>query len=140
VPHAMSYSVAGLVRDFHPPGYPAGEPIVPHGMAVIVNAPAVFRFTSSTSPDRHLEAARLLGADTRGAADADAGEILAARLVELMRATAMPNGIGGVGYGESDVAALVAGAAAQERLLANAPQPMSPEALGATFRAALRYW
>lgn len=41
-PHGMAYAVAGLVRDFHPAGYPPGEPMVPHGMSVIVNAPAVF--------------------------------------------------------------------------------------------------
>ncbi len=49
-PHGMAYAVAGLVRDFHPPGYPADEPLVPHGMSVIVNAPAVFRFTAPAEP------------------------------------------------------------------------------------------
>jgi len=34
-PHGMAYAVAGLVRDFRPSGYPADEPLVPHGMAVI---------------------------------------------------------------------------------------------------------
>jgi alcohol dehydrogenase class IV len=140
VPHAMSYSVAGLVRDFQPRGYPREEPIVPHGMAVIVNAPAAFRFTSSASPSRHLEAARLLGANAASASDTDAGEILAARIIELMQATGMPNGVAGIGYGETDLAALVRGAAAQERLLSNAPIPMTTETLAATFRAALSYW
>ena len=51
-PHGMAYAVAGLVRDFRPSGYPADEPLVPHGMAVIVNAPAVFRFTAEASPGR----------------------------------------------------------------------------------------
>ena len=42
-PHGMAYAVAGLVRDFRPSGYPSHEPLVPHGMAVILNAPSSFR-------------------------------------------------------------------------------------------------
>ncbi|MER2514915.1 MAG: iron-containing alcohol dehydrogenase [Candidatus Accumulibacter phosphatis] len=49
VPHGMAYSVAGLVRDYRAAGSPQDEPMVPHGMSVIVNAPAVFRFTASAA-------------------------------------------------------------------------------------------
>ncbi|WP_407689123.1 hydroxyacid-oxoacid transhydrogenase [Mycobacterium sp. HUMS_1102779] len=139
-PHGMAYAVAGLVRDFRPHGYPADEPLVPHGMAVILNAPAVFRRIATVSPERHLEAARLLGADTRGAAAADAGEVLAAELVRLMRAVGMPNGLGGVGYTDADVAALAEGAYPQQRLLQNAPLEMTKPVLTDLFRQALRYW
>src|SRR5207302_7094795 len=45
-PHGMAYAVAGLVRDFRPAGYPADEPLVPPGMAAILNAPASLRFTA----------------------------------------------------------------------------------------------
>ena len=55
LPHSMAYSVAGLVGDYCTPGYdaPTGATwaqegltgLVPHGMSVIVNAPACFRFT-----------------------------------------------------------------------------------------------
>ena len=37
-------------------------------MSVILNAPAVFRWTAQANPERHLQAARLLGAETGGAA------------------------------------------------------------------------
>src|SRR5438270_14096746 len=47
LPHGMAYSVAGLVRDFRMPGYPREEPMVPHGVSVVVSAPAAFRFTES---------------------------------------------------------------------------------------------
>jgi alcohol dehydrogenase class IV len=109
-------------------------------MSVIVNAPAVFRRTAPTSPARHLEAAAWLGSEIRGARAEDAGEVLAARLVEIMRALAMPNGVSGVGYGEADVPALVRGTAAQERLLANAPIPTDADTLAALFRGATAYW
>jgi hydroxyacid-oxoacid transhydrogenase len=140
VPHGMSYSVAGLVRDFRPDGYPKEEPMVPHGMSVIVNAPSVFRYTAEACPERHLDGATWLGADTRGAAAGDSGEILGKHLIGLMRATGIPNGISGVGYGESDIDALSEGAFAQQRLLTNSPRDVGRGDLTQLFRGAMRYW
>ena len=139
-PHGMAYAVAGLVREFRPSGYPADTPLVPHGMAVIVNAPSAFQFTAEASPERHLEGARLLGADTQGAGPTDAGEVLANELIRIMRAVGMPNGLGGVGYTEDDVLALTEGAHPQQRLLQNAPREMSKPVLADLFRRAMRYW
>jgi len=140
VPHGMAYSVAGLVRDFRPAGYPQEEAIVPHGMSVIVNAPSVFRFTSSACPERHLHGAACLGADTRGAAQEDAGELLARHLIGLMQQTGIPNGIAGVGYHDGDVAALCEGAYAQQRLLTNSPRPVDRNDLAGLYRGAMQYW
>jgi alcohol dehydrogenase class IV len=139
-PHAMAYAVAGRVRTYHPAGYPGEAPLVPHGFAVAVNAPAVFRHFAATSPARHLEAAALLGAETRGAIDADAGDRVAAAVAALMRATSTPNGLRGVGYGPADIPALIAGAAPQRRLLDNAPMEVTPPVLGALFHDALTIW
>jgi alcohol dehydrogenase class IV len=139
-PHGMSYSVAGLVRDFRPEGYPQDDPIVPHGMSVMVNAPSVFRFTASASPRRHLDAARWLGAETRGAGEDDAAEVLSGQLIALMRVTGMPNGITGVGYATADIPALVEGAHPQRRLLDNAPREIGKDELNALYRDALSYW
>ncbi|HXK58179.1 MAG TPA: iron-containing alcohol dehydrogenase, partial [Gammaproteobacteria bacterium] len=140
LPHGMSYSVAGMVREFRPVGYPQDEPICPHGMSVIVNAPAAFRFTASASPDRHLDAARLLGVDVRGLTGSDSGEVLAGKLTALMKATGMPNGVGGVGYGEADIPGLVTGAYLQQRLLKNSPRPVDEDSLGIVYRNAMSYW
>jgi alcohol dehydrogenase class IV len=139
LPHGMSYAVAGLVRDFHAEGYPEG-PLVPHGISVVVSAPAVARFTAVADPARHLDVTEALGGDVRGASNDDAGELLAKRLEELMRATSMPNGAGGVGYGPSDLAALTEGAIVQQRLLSNAPRAVDRASLSTLFQSALSYW
>ena len=139
-PHGMAYAVAGLVRDFMPADYPHHEPMVPHGMSVVLTASSVFRLTAKGDPARHLEAAALLGADLQGAGPEDAGEALAERLVALMRACGMPNGLSGVGYGPGDVPALVEGAFAQQRLLVNAPVPMTREVLAELFEGSMVCW
>ncbi|MFQ5958485.1 MAG: hydroxyacid-oxoacid transhydrogenase [Alphaproteobacteria bacterium] len=140
LPHGMSYSVSGLVRDFRPEGYPEGAPIVPHGMSVIVNAPAAFRFTAPACPERHLLGAECLGAEVRGAGADDAGEVIGGRIVELMKAAGIPNGISGVGYGAADIPALTAGAFPQKRLLDNAPRDVGEHDLDALYADALSYW
>lgn len=140
VPHGMAYAVAGLVKDYQPEGYPDDEPIIPHGMSVIVNAPSVFRNTARACPERHLEGAEYLGADVKGAGNDDAGEILGARIVELMKASGIPNGVGGVGYGAGDIGALIEGTLPQQRLLKNAPMDIGAEQLHTMFEGALSYW
>jgi hydroxyacid-oxoacid transhydrogenase len=138
-PHGMSYSVSGMVRSFRAKGYPE-KPLVPHGMSVVLNAPAVFRFTAEACPERHLEAARLLGAGTTDVDLADAGALLADTVIKLMRATGMPNGLSGVGYSEADIGELAKGAFPQKRLLDNAPREISMDDLKSIYRNALRYW
>ena len=140
VPHGMAYSVAGLVQNYRPPSYPGDEAMVPHGVSVIVNAPAVFRFTADTNPERRLEAAALLGEDTVNARAEDAGDLLATRLATLMKACEMPNGVSGVGYRPEHVPALTEGALVQERLLRNAPRSIARDELSQLYRDAMTCW
>lgn len=140
LPHAMSYAVAGLVRDYKADGWPSNHPMVPHGISVIVNAPAVFRFTGPACPERHLQAAEAMGAEVSGASLDDAGGILADRIVAMMKQTGIPNGLSGVGYSEEDLTQLVEKAHAQQRLLVNSPKPAGKPELEGLFRDALRYW
>ncbi|CAN3131591.1 hydroxyacid-oxoacid transhydrogenase [Mycobacterium sp. smrl_JER01] len=140
IPHAMAYAVAGLAHDFQPDGYPPDVPLVPHGMSVVLNAPAVFRSTARTDPTRHLEAARQLGADVSGATPDDAGAVLSDQLIGIMRAVGMPNGLAGVGYTAEDAVTLAEGAWPQQRLLGNAPIEVDKAFLATTFRDALSYW
>ncbi len=140
VPHAMSYAVAGLVEDYRPEGWPADHAIVPHGLSVILNAPAVFRSVASACPERHLRAAGAFGADVRNAPAERAGELLATHVIDLMRRTGVPNGLGAVGYGEADLDALSDRAFAQQRLLVNSPRPVSRDDIRGFFKDAMRYW
>lgn len=140
LPHGMSYPVAGLVRNFQPDGYPDEAPICPHGFAVMVNAPSVFRYTAKSDPEKHMRAAEALGADIRTAHLDDAGEVLSGRMIELMKMTEFPNGLQGVGYNENDVPDLVKGAWPQQRLIANAPMKIDEEDLSNIYKGAISYW
>ena len=140
LPHGMSYPVSGMVRDFVPAGYPGRGPLIPHGMAVILNAPASFRFTAPADPRRHLEAARLLGADGADARPEEAGELLARAIIALMRRAGMPNGLAAVGYGPEDVDALVAGTIVQHRVTKLSPRPAGEAELRGLFLDSMTLW
>lgn len=140
LPHGMSYPVAGMVKNFVPSGYAVDYPLVPHGIAVIVNAPSVFRYTGSASPQRHLHAAEILGADIGGVCLEQAGEVLAVRLIELMRQLDMPNGLSALGYRDDHIPALVQGALPQDRVTKLSPRPAESEDLAVLFAGAMRYW
>ena len=140
LPHGMSYPVSGMVRDYQPEGYAVGHPIIPHGISVVLCAPAVFRFIASACPERHLEAARLMGVDVAGAALDDAGDILADALVSLMQKTGVPNGLGAVGYTEADVDRLVEGTLPQHRVIGLSPRPFTPDDLKKLFLNSLVCW
>jgi hydroxyacid-oxoacid transhydrogenase len=138
IPHANAYPIAGRVRDFHPEGYPAGEPMVPHGMAVALTAPEAFRFTFEAAPERHVQAAELLAPGATH--PADPRDLLPGVLTELMRDVGMPNGIGAVGYTEADVDDLVEGTMKQQRLLATAPREVTEDDAASILRASVELW
>lgn len=140
VPHAMSYAVAGLVQDYQAEGWPSNHALIPHGISVIVNAPAVFRMTGPACAARHRMGAEAMGASSEELQDRAPGDVLADRIAQMMRQTGIPNGLSGVGYSESDVPALVSKAAPQRRLLDNAPLSINDSALKTLFHAAMRYW
>jgi hydroxyacid-oxoacid transhydrogenase len=167
VPHANAYPIAGRVTDFHPDGYPGDEPLVPHGMSVALTAPQAFRFTFAALPRRHLRAAEILteGWSTAtgpgpagdrlrelsgrarsstgragGPARIDAPDRLPAVLLEIIREVGMPNGLAAVGYQDADVPDLVDGAMKQQRLLATAPLPVTPEDVATILRRSMTLW
>jgi hydroxyacid-oxoacid transhydrogenase len=133
IPHANAYPIAGRVRDYTPPGYPEGHPMVPHGMSVALTAAEAFRFTYDAAPERHLAAARLLDPSASGSGP----DVLPRVLVGLMRDIGIPGGLAEVGYTEADVDDLVEGALKQERLLSIAPRRPSGEDLAGIFRRSM---
>jgi hydroxyacid-oxoacid transhydrogenase len=140
LPHAMSYPIAGMVRDYIPTGYNVNHPIIPHGLAVLLTSPAVYRFTASMNPEQHLNVARLMGADLSRASTGDAGEILASALIDLMRKTGMPNGLRAIGYSPADIPQMVAGTIPQQRLTKLSPRPFDDSDLAKLFLDSMAYW
>lgn len=140
LPHGMSYPISGKARSYVPDGYPKDHPIIPHGMAVIFSAPAVFRFTGQANPERHLEAARLMGADISGAKKEEAGEILANEVIKLMKIAGVPNGLAAVGFTTSDVDGLVEGTLPQQRVITLSPRPFTPDVLKQLFLDSMKIW
>jgi len=140
LPHGMSYPVSGMVRDFRPAGYNVSHALVPHGMSVILNAPAVFRFTASGCPERHLRAAEMLGANVSRVNHADAGKILADHIISFMQTLKVPNGLRALGYTEADIPALVQGTLPQHRVTKLSPRPATEEDLARLFEEAMQSW
>ena len=126
VPHALSYPIASLRHTWQPPGY-GGAAFIPHGFAVALTAPAVFELIEAAAPERCATAARLL----------DGGTDLAASFERLLSDIGAPTRLSQVGYTESDLPAIVAGALEQQRLLVGSPTPVGAEELEALLRASL---
>ena len=99
LPHGLSYPVSGIVRNFRPEGYVVNHSLIPHGISVILNTPAVARFTGQACPERHLEVAEVLGVSISKNNPADAGKVLADQITEFMYRLNVPNGLKALGYG-----------------------------------------
>ena len=140
LPHGMSYPVSGMVKEFRMPGYPTSHPMVPHGVSVILNAPAVFRFTAHADPMRHLEAAAALGAEVEGVLPQESGVVLADAITGFMRRLNVPNGLVALGYTEVDIPQLVEGTLPQHRVTKLSPRAFSEKELGSIFADALQAW
>lgn len=135
LPHGMSYPVSGMIKTFFMAGYPADHAMVPHGVSVILNAPAVFGFTASADPARHLHAAHLLGA--RGGSPADAGPILAGQISGYIEDLGLPGDLHALGYSSDHIPALVKGTLPQHRVTKLCPRPFTEDDLARMFEKAM---
>ncbi|PNJ47741.1 hydroxyacid-oxoacid transhydrogenase, mitochondrial isoform X1 [Pongo pygmaeus] len=138
--HGMSYPISGLVKTYKAKDYNVDHPLVPHGLSVVLTSPAVFTFTAQMFPERHLETAEILGADTRTARIQDAGLVLADTLRKFLFDLDVDDGLAAVGYSKADIPALVKGTLPQERVTKLAPRPQSEEDLAALFEASMKLY
>jgi alcohol dehydrogenase class IV len=140
IPHAMGYPIAGRIRAYHPPDYPRGKPLVPHGMSTALGAAAAFRFTARAKPERHRQVAEWMGAAARASDPDSAGLALGEVFLEFMRAIGLPNGLMAVGYGSEDIPALTEGTLKQTRLIGLSPRPVRAEDVAAILERSLTLW
>lgn len=138
--HGMSYPVSSRVRSYQPAGYPDDHPLVPHGISVVLNAPAVFRFTGEACPARHLRAAEILGADVDESELDEAGLVLSERIVQIMQVLGLPNGLGAIGFTKDDAPELAKGTLPQHRVTKLSPRPANEEDLVKLFEESMQLW
>lgn len=120
--HGMSYPISSQNPGYKHAGYEVDHPIIPHGVSVAVTAPAVFRFTAASNPDRHLAAAEAFGVDISNVKRESAGEVLGAAIAEfLAKLGDQPRGLKDLGFKPADVEGLVEGTIPQQRVLMLAP-------------------
>ncbi|KAI0839665.1 Dehydroquinate synthase-like protein [Hypoxylon sp. FL0890] len=120
--HGMSYPISGQNPGYKHVGYEVSSPIIPHGVSVAVSAPAVFRFTGPSNPERHLAAAEAFGVDITNVKREDAGRVLADAITEFLANLGdQPKGLKELGFDSSHIDALVEGTIPQARVLMLAP-------------------
>ncbi|KAJ5796136.1 uncharacterized protein N7518_004676 [Penicillium psychrosexuale] len=120
--HGMSYPISSQNPGYKHAGYKVDHPIIPHGVSVAVTAPAVFRFTAASNPDRHLAAAEAFGVDISNVKRESAGEVLGEAIAEfLVKLGDQPRGLKDLGFKAADLEGLVDGTIPQQRVLMLAP-------------------
>uniref|UniRef100_A0A672I6F0 Hydroxyacid-oxoacid transhydrogenase, mitochondrial n=1 Tax=Salarias fasciatus TaxID=181472 RepID=A0A672I6F0_SALFA len=138
--HGMSYPIAGNVKTHVAKGYCVDHALVPHGLSVVLTSPAVFNFTAPMCPERHLDAAEILGTDIRQVKRDDAGAVLADTLRRFLYDLNVEDGLGAVGYSKDDIPALVKGTIPQERVTKLSPREHTEEDLSRLFEASMKLY
>lgn len=120
--HGMSYPISSQNPGYQHKGYAVDVPIIPHGVSVAVSAPAVFKFTGASNPERHLAAAECFGVDISQVKKESAGEVLSEALANFLVGLGdQPRGLKALGFKNSHIEGLVNGTIPQARVLMLAP-------------------
>lgn len=136
--HGMSYPISSQVKDTYQTDYDTSNntmdphAMIPHGLSVIVAAPAVFEFTGVADPDRHATCARILKQARDPNHDSSpqelhptgnfAGNWLADEIRQLLETLDVPLGLKQFGYTEDDLPSLVEDTLPQHRVTKIAPR------------------
>ncbi|XP_046581505.1 hydroxyacid-oxoacid transhydrogenase, mitochondrial-like isoform X1 [Haliotis rubra] len=136
--HGMCYPISSQGKKFKSKDYSQDYALIPHGLAVIITAPAVFEFTAPACPDRHIKAAECLGVDVRNVKRGDAGRVLSDKLREIMHDLATPNGLTELGFQSQDVPSLVKGTMPQHRLTKLCPRPFQEEDIATLLEKSMK--
>lgn len=83
-------------------------PLIPHGVAVSLTAPAVFNFTAPSAPQRHREAAAVFMGKERAheldrVSDDALGGVLQEEIQRFLDGLGVPRGLKQVGYESQDI-------------------------------------
>ncbi|XP_026993691.1 hydroxyacid-oxoacid transhydrogenase, mitochondrial isoform X1 [Tachysurus fulvidraco] len=138
--HGMSYPISGNIKTHRARGYNVDHPLVPHGLSVVLTSPAVFAFTACMCPERHLDAAEILGADVRNVKTEDAGLVLADILRNILYDLDVEDGLSEIGYNKEDIPDLVKGTIPQERVTKLSPRRHTEEDLTRLFEASIKLY
>ncbi|KAK7877654.1 hypothetical protein WMY93_031666 [Mugilogobius chulae] len=138
--HGMSYPISGNVKTHQAQGYGLEHPLVPHGLSVVLTSPAVFNFTSTMCPERHLEAAQILGADISSVKLSDSGRVLSETLRSFLFELQVEDGLQALGFTSEDVPALVQGTIPQERVTKLSPRSHTHDDLEELFHQSMRLY
>jgi len=136
--HGMSYPISGMVKSFKSHDYDDDHSMVPHGLSVVISSPSVFNFTAPACPDRHLECARILGADTSTSKREDAGKIIADQLRKVMYGLDLPDGLNELGYTSEHIPNLVKGTLPQQRVTKLSPRPAEKDDFYQLFEESMK--
>ena len=96
--------------------------------------PLCFGSLSPVQPDLMTKAATVLSIDLEEIEPEYTGDLVADRLVEMMRDCEIPNGLMGLGFTEEDIDALTEKTMPQRRLLDNAPMILEEQHIRGLFR------
>ena len=113
---------------------------MPHGFSVILNAPAVFRFTASVEPRAAYGKRRRRWEWMFPAATKRTRAHSAERITWFMQRLKTPNGLREIGYTPVRHSELVEGTLPQHRVTKLSPLPAGPEELSALFKMRWSRW
>lgn len=121
--HAMAHQLGGFYN-------------LPHGVCNAVLLPHVCEFNLIACPDRYAEIARLLGIDTTGLSDMEAGYAAIDAIRALAEDVGIPSGLTELGVKEEDLAIMATNAQNDACMLTNPRQATHAQVVD-IFKAAM---